>query len=203
MALPATDTFTGVNGTALQTYSANWTIQCGAFAINTNAFYANASGAEGAAYWNADVFANNQYAQCAHAAEASTPHTGPAVRISTAASAGTTNDTYYGFYANSIDRQIFKNVAGTWTQFGSNGASPALNDVLRIEVEGTTIRCYVNGAGLVSNTDSAIASGAAGISGFDTGTGQRSDTWEGGNLAGAGAASLIPFRRPMMHMLMR
>ena len=38
-----------------------------------------------------------------------------------------------------------------------------------------------------SHTDSSIASGAAGLTGYDSGTGTRGDTWEAGNLGGTDA----------------
>ena len=200
MALPATDAFTGTNGTALQTYNPSWTINNGAFVINTSSVAANSAAAESAARWNADAFANDQYSQVVVAAIGSATNIGPAVRCSTSGAA-----TYYGYYANGFAAQLFKNVAGTWTQFGANGAAVAVADTLRLEVAGSTLTPKKNAATdpIGAFTDSAIASGAAGICGFDANTLNRSDNWEGGNL-GAAAKSLV-FRSfaPLRALLVR
>jgi len=180
MALPATDTFTAADGTALQTYNASWSINCGAFAINTNAVYPNSVGAECGAGWNADTFDNAQYAQGVLAAEVSVC-IGPAVRV---ASDGT-SDTYYGYYNGTY---LFKQVTGSWAQLGSNGSNWSVGDVIRLEADGTTITPKINGvtdSAIGARTDTAIASGRAGICGWSVNTGDRLDTWEGGNLSAA------------------
>ena len=69
MTLPASDAFTASNGTALQTYSVNWTIQNGGFTINSNQVGPAQSGAECGAFWNADSFDNDQYSQATLAEE--------------------------------------------------------------------------------------------------------------------------------------
>ena len=184
--LPATDAFTGTNGTALTTYSANWLLNSGNFAINTNAVYPNQSGTESGARWNADTFGNNQYAQGKLANITTAGQTiGVAVRAATSGAAS-----YYGFYADGSGGGktfLFKMVAGTWTQLGSLGAALAVNAVLRLEVSGTTLTPKVNGSTQSppgAQTDSAHSSGAAGISGYSVSTSMRLDDWEGGNLGG-------------------
>ena len=186
-ALPATDAFTGTNGTALTAYSSSWSLNSGNFAINTNAIYPNQSVTECGARWNADTFENNQYAQGKLANIITTGQTiGVAVRISTSGAAS-----YYGFYADGSGGGktfLFKMVAGTWTQLGSLGAALSANDVLRLEINGTTLTPKVNGTTQSppgTQSDSALSSGAAGLSGYSVSTSMRLDDWEGGNLAGA------------------
>ena len=184
--LPATDAFTGTDGTALTTYSANWSLNSGNFVINTNAVAPNQSATECGARWNADTFGNNQYAQSKLANITTTGQTiGVAVRAATGGAAS-----YYGFYADGSGGGktfLFKMVAGSWTQLGSLGAALAVNDIIRLEVSGTTLTPKVNGSTQSppgARTDSAHSSGAAGLSGYSVSTSMRLDDWEGGNLGG-------------------
>ena len=192
MALPATDTFTASDGTALTTYSASWTYNIGTFAINTNAVYCSAAvNFEAAAKWTADAFANDQYAQGVCVTESSSGGSGAAVRCGTGAN-------YYGYYNDTTGSYLHKNVGGTWTQIGSNGPSLAVNDVIRLEVEGTTLRPKINGtlvAAIGAQTDSTFSSGSAGISFWGGNPTARLDNWEGGNIGGAAVASFIVQRR--------
>ncbi len=187
MALPATETFTATNNASLPAAIANWTQVTGAgnLGVNTNAFYPSGT-TEEACYWNADTPSDNQYAQCAltNRGGGNQAHVGPAARCSTSA------NSYYGVYSDA-DCQFFKQVAGTWTQFGGNLTNPAINSVLRIEANGTTIRVLDDGVQIGSTTDSAIASGRLGLCGYSTAatTTCRGDTWEGGNL---GASAPFP-----------
>jgi hypothetical protein len=187
-ALPATDAFTGTNGTALTTYSSNWTNNAGVFAIQSNSVHANSAGTECGAHWNADTFNNNQYGQCVYVAEDTDTYAiGPAVRCAASGA------TYYGFYSSTTASYLFKMVSGTWAQLGSDGASWTINDVARLEVSGTTLTPTINGSTLSppgAQTDSSIASGYAGITGYSNSTASRIDNWEGGNL-GAAATSFL------------
>jgi hypothetical protein len=181
MALPATDTFTGTDGTALQTYSGNWSIRAGGFVINTNAVSPSSSALENAAWWNADAFADDQYATGTIAAIGGSA-LGLAVRVDTGA-----NNSYYGYYSDATTSYLFKVVSGTWTQLGSTGAGWSAGDVIRLEISGTSLRPMVNGvtASIGVQTVTDLASGAAGLSGWNSDTANRLDNWEGGNLGGA------------------
>ena len=186
MALPATDTFTGADGTSLPTYSANWSVNTGAFVINTNGVCTNSADAECGAGWNADTFDNDQYALGTLVDTASQYHLfGVAVRVHTD---GTT-DTYYGFYTNVTGgNQLFRQVAGTWSQLGSEGTVGANGQIIRLSVSGTTLTPTINGVTTNTpgaQTDNSIASGRAGLSGYSAGTANRLDNWEGGNLNAA------------------
>lgn len=183
-ALPATDVFTSTNGTALTTYSSNWTNNDGAFVINTNAVAPNSAG-QCCAYWNADTFNNNQYSQATVTAIDSWVYIGVGVRI--AASAGT----YYGYYSDSADASyLFKAVSGTFTLLGSFDTVFTTSLAIRIEANDTSIRPMRGGstASIGTQTDSSISSGSAGIVGADAGTTSRIDNWEGGNITTPGKA---------------
>lgn len=192
MALPATDVFTGTNGTAITSYSANWTLNSGNFQINTNAISPNSNNNECGAHWNADAFNADQYAQLTLTALTSAVQIGPGVRMHASA------DTYYGFYTDGVAyTQVVKMVGGTWTSLAESGPHGSVGQVWRIEVSGTTITPIVNGSthAMGAVTDSSISSGSAGIIGFHTGTGTRGDDWEGGNLGGTPPpTAVLPFR---------
>lgn len=184
MALPVTDAFTNTNGVSLTTHNASYKMNTGAFQINTNALAPNSASAEIGGHWEGDTFNNDQYAKITLVAQVSTVYIGPAARCTV----GTGTATYYGYYANGTDSYLFKNVAGTWTQIGSTGGAFAVNDVLELDVSGTTLTPKKNGAtaDIGAQTDSAIASGYGGITGFGASTSIRGDTFEAGNLTAAG-----------------
>lgn len=55
MALPASDSFTGSNGTNLTSYSANWVVNYGSFHIQSNAVGSSLND-DALAHWSADTF---------------------------------------------------------------------------------------------------------------------------------------------------
>ena len=120
MTLPATDTFTAASDAALQTYSANWTINSGAFAVvaATDKCRPNSTADECGAHWNADTFAADQYAQVTLPATGTfnDAERGPAVRCAASGA------TYYGLYystGNLGSLWRVKVVSGTWTELAS------------------------------------------------------------------------------------
>jgi len=194
MALPATDAFTGVDGTELTAYSANWTQNdSAAFAINTNAIYSTTN--DHGAHWNADAFDNDQYAQIKLVALAEFYYIGPAARCAASAI------TFYGIYSDLVSSYGFKFSGGVYTElFTDSGASrPALNDTIRVEVSGTTINYKKNGVAYKGPyTDETIVSGSAGIVGYGNSATTRGDNWEGGNLV---TAAVFVFKRIMNTLL--
>ncbi len=144
MSLPASDVFTGADGTALTTYSANWTLNYGNFAIYSNGLRANGGDAntDACAHWNADAFNNDQYSQVNLVALG-------ASFIGVSCRAAASAATFYGFVvAQTADTTyLSKYVAGTGTSLGTgSGAGLVANDLLRIEANGTSIVAKVNGA---------------------------------------------------------
>lgn len=177
MALPASDTFTGADGTALTTYSANWTINTGSFLLISNALRANVSGGFSLARWSADVFPNDQKAQVDYVpAAGSNGAIGPAVRISTA---GATS--CYGLYTDTSNLRFFRLDAGSYSEFATT-TPLVFGDVMRIEAEGSTIRVYVNGVLWTSTTDSTYSAGSGGIAAFADFSYRRVDNFSAGAL---------------------
>lgn len=179
MTLPATDTFTGTNGTALTTYSANWVLNFGNFAITSNAIRGNSASNISMAHWQADTFANNQYAQGTISSFSGAGSIGVAVRCASGATA-----TGYVFYTDTGSSYLFKYVAGSFTQLAT-GSALANGNTMRLEVSGTTLSAFVNGAlwNSTTYTDSSISTGYAGLGAYSNVTTMSLDSWEGGNLA--------------------
>lgn len=207
MALPATDSFTTGTSQTLTDYSANWTNNNGSFWINEayDALGGNASQELGA-HWNADSFDNNQYAEIKIVASGSGNWIGAAVRCHTSSAV------YYGFYTgDSSDYSYlfrYDSGAGTpWLQLGSDGAYVLVNEVMRLEADGTTITPLVDGSEEDppgAQTNSEISSGYAGVSGYGTGSNLRGDDWEGGNLeVELSFPPLFRNRRKELHFLRR
>ena len=187
-ALPATDAFTDDDWTGLTTHSANWTLNGGGFDIYSNQVSpANVSDNSGA-HWNAESFADDQYAEIVLSTTTTGfIYIGAAVRVASGAT-----ETYYGFYANSSDTKLVKLVAGSETQLGSDGAGLSADDVVRIEASGTTITPLVNDVEQDppgAQTDATIESGSGGICGYGANTTVLGDDWEAGDLA---AGDLAP-----------
>jgi hypothetical protein len=182
MALPATETFTDTNGTALATHNASWTVNSGSFVVQDNGCCPTGSGVENLARWNADTFNNDQYSQCVAAILATGGvQAGVAVRVSTSGA-----ETAYGCYWDNTTAYIFKNVAGTWEQLGATVTPPTAGQLVRLEVSGTTLTLKYDGSTQTTRTDSAISSGAAGLAGYSSGGSGYLDDWEGGNLSAGG-----------------
>jgi hypothetical protein len=181
MALPATDTFTGTDYTALQTYSASWSISAGGFQIFTNSVFGT-GGTDNLAYWNADAFNADQYSQ---AVASTNVGTGVYMGVAVRASASTNG---YVFYFDSSTGYISSIVGGAETVLGSTITAPAEGVEVRLEVSGTTLEVFYNDVSQGTRTSSAHSSGSAGIYGYGTSaSAHRVDAWEGGNL---GAASI-------------
>ena len=189
MALPATESFTNSDGTSLTSHSASWTNAAGSFTIQGNALHC-AVNVDSIAFWNADSFNADQYAECTASGLTGAAYTGLAVRASA-------NNGYLAYW-DSADCYIGKIVGGSWTQLGATITAPTASTVVRLTAEGvnpTTLTVYYGGASQTTRTDSDLDSGAAGVSGYGTNqfVAAAIDDWEGGNL-GAGPAPSAPKR---------
>ena len=183
----ATDNFDSyTTDGALLTGQGNWLRerldQKVAYSASNGEVWSNGSGGnEVATYYN-DTFDDDQYSEVKITATNAGGQIGVSVRC------GGGISSYYLFYGNSSSCWFGKMDAGSFTSFGS-GTAFEVNDIIRIEAEGTTIRAYRNGEldtsvgggdGIV--TDSGLTSGKAGLSGYNSTTSTRCDNWEGGNL---------------------
>jgi hypothetical protein len=150
---------------------------------NSTGFCYNTVANWGSAFWNADVFSDDQYATVEWSVTDPT-YGGPAVRMS-----GTDpSRNGYVLFADTTTYYLRKWVAGTesgdlqtWSQ-----ACCTIGDDTRLEIVGTTLTAYHNGTPLAPTvTDSDLASGSAGM--FLYGNSSRPESWEGGNIGGGPA----------------
>ena len=152
----------------------NWTTITGqdAVQISGNALYGTVT--YGGAYYNKGEFGPDQYSQAVKGN--SSDQVGVLARVSTSA------QSYYRFMIiDSSTATLGKYVNGTWTQIGANiTGTYASGDVIRIEVEGTTIRCLQNGNVIRTDTDSDLTEGRPGVR-FHNITASLDD-WQGGNI---------------------
>lgn len=175
----ASDPFTGTGS-----LSANWTAIDANFRLLSDKAEPNAFGIDGENFWNADTFGADQFSECPLSNV--TGGTGSAgIGVILRADAG---GTYYRIVvnadgSNNIDISSF--VSGVLQPtLGTRTAAFANGDVLRAEVQGTTLRVYKNGVQLGADiTDSSIATGQPGIGYSSTLSSGALDSWTGGDLA--------------------
>jgi hypothetical protein len=165
MTILASDSFTGTGDSAL---SANWTTITslqGPVLSSNEARNISGSNAAGARFSGALVgggaWPDAQYSEVIIGGVVSTTSdegVGPACRIATAA------QTFYLGQGNTTQSRLYKDVATTFTQLGSDGASVASTNPLRMICNGTSISLTKSGSTIVGPvTDSSIASGQAGF----------------------------------------
>jgi len=181
VAVKASEDFTGANGTALPVHDARWTECEGSFSLQSNAVICDAFGASlfAAAGWNGCTFDADQWSEAVVASIQAGQFTGVTARCDITGPTAT----YYLFWATTTATYLQKLVAGAQTSLaGPVAGGVVVGDVLRIECEGTTIRCKKNGTTVISVTDASIATGAPGIGTFWTNPSFRLDDWAGGDL---------------------
>jgi len=71
----------------------------------------------------------------------------------------TDTNNFYLAQGNNARTQLYKRVAGTYTQLGSNGAAISNGDTLTLRVSGTSIKLIVGGVDRITATDSGLATG--------------------------------------------
>lgn len=176
----ATDDFNRANNSSTgMNLGSNWTASVPNFdlGINSNQAYCTATTNDNLAYWSANAFHTDQYAQVTIAAVGALGYAGVVVRCNA-------SDYVIGQQdAGSTNLQIYWYNAGTYTQIGSTytTASWTAGDVARMEVDGATYTLYQNGTQRVQGTNaSAPKTGYPGL--CITDSSERLDNWSGGNL---------------------
>lgn len=153
------------------------------------------------AFWNNDTFASDQYSQFVAKFSSATNTTNAYIYLTARHSGTYAAMTGYWFWLSGGDTAIAKVTGGSGASptiiDTANGTSFVSGDVFKLEVIGSTIKAYKNGAaitwttsGTTSVTDSSIASGGAPGTGGWGNTAISStvlfDDWEGNNTAVAG-----------------
>ncbi len=189
-----TDTFIRANSTSL---GANWTNVALTMDIISNQCASDASSSnENLSYYSGAGWTggNDHYSEVILNTVQSAHDGGPTCRTSGTSAA---NANCYIFVINDDDAAktlpntfsiaLYKQVTGSFTQIGSSvtGVSIAVNDLIRLEVQGTALRGFVNGVQKISGTDSSLSTGNPGLyigSGFNWRYGDGSTTgWAAGD----------------------
>ena len=174
------DNFNRANGAL----GSNWSSSGGAaaYTIVSNTAASSNAQVEEAVWWNATTFAADHFAEVTITTVSSNAFIGPAVRVSSGGN-------YYGFYGDNASRYLISVVGGTWTSLATTGTGFTNGDVVRLEVEGTTLRAYINSVLLTSVTDSSLSSGSAGLTSWANNVDGRLDDFTAADLGEIGRAS--------------
>jgi hypothetical protein len=183
--LPASDDFNRANGAL----GGNWTaISDGAMTISSQVVTGGNAGQSGDIR-TAEAYSSSQYSQVQVTSTQLTggQWIGPAVR---AQSSGQSQ--YLGMYFwnnGSPQLRVYKRTAGNWAQLGSSVATSGLaaGATLRLTATGSTISFLLNGAPVITVTDTSLTGGAPGITAFGT---AHVDNWTGGNVAGGASFTI-------------
>ena len=184
----ASDDFNRANG-ALGSNWTTWNLNFGAHQpfISSNKVFGYADAPDNGGYWNANAAPADQFSQAVVAGAISINTWLGVVVRSDATGANLYNMIYFNNGGGYELRLYRKSGGSTYTQIGSTFSLPGAltaGDVIRIEVQGTTVTGLVNGVSKLSTTDSNISSGQPGIA-FFAGS-DALDNWQGGAL-GAGS----------------
>lgn len=143
----------------------NWTVVNGISAIQVlnNAVKGTMSTGRSGAYWNAETFSDDQYAELKVITfDTGGANGGVAVRISPSA------QTLYAALLSSTQVSLQKFVSGTKTELYTYNRSNSVGDIIRLEVNSTTLTVKINGYALAPSVDdSAISTGSPGVRFFD------------------------------------
>lgn len=181
--MPITDAFTGTDGTAIETYSANWALVRSSladdFEINTNGLILGGTAEKDLmAKRTESGIPDAHYAQVVISAIALNKYMGPAVRCQAADS-----NEGYGFEGDTTQCLLFEVNTTTWTQLGSAGTAFSATQVIKLDANGTTLTPTKNGVTTGTpgaQTDATYATGAPGVCGWCdvSGVGTRLDDFE-------------------------
>ncbi len=140
------------------------------------------------------TYPDDQYAQAEVTSVGTNAATGLGVCVR---ASGALYASVYAYYAivNSAGANnvtVRSVINGTHATIGSRTQAWSAGDVLRLEVQGTTLRVYHSGTQIGADmTDANIASGAAGLFFIETTTSGNVNNWEAGSL-GTSSLQTVP-----------
>ena len=178
----STEAFTGPRGTLA---NPPWTQQRTAGTVNRNGSglgKGSPSPNDLHAFWNAATFSNDQYSQVKIAGGLAS-HSQYAIVLVRASGVGDAAGKNYAFATDggsgATHTDLSKNINGTQTILRNFATTFATGDVMKIDVVGTLITCYKNGASIGTYSDASLASGSPGVGMY--GSTVTIDNWEGGS----------------------
>lgn len=130
------------------------------------------------AYWNADSFSADHYAQC----KIANAYGGPCVRWS-----GTSG---YLASVGAAGGAIYRVDSGAFTKLADAG-TPSAGATAKLAAVGSSISLYYDGVLDTTTSDSNYATGSAGINAF-AGTSGQMDDFVADNVGGGGGSSAFP-----------
>jgi Putative esterase len=140
----------------------NWTTVSGTAAptISSDTLQAGTPGVLNSAYWSANTFSSDQYAQASLPNSSGTQY-GPGIAVRLSNSTG-----YLLWYGNTPDTvSIWRMDSSTsWTQLAQSATlTTSSTDIWKITAVGSTISGYQNGKLVVQTTDTNYTSGSPGV----------------------------------------
>lgn len=195
MSVLATDNFNRANANPI---GGNWTTITGLSAmqiVSNAATPSSLSPNDCGSYYNAVTWPNDQYSQAKlTVVDTKTDGSGIGVAVRVAAAALTAYRVVLTHASPGTNVSLQRFLAGAFTRLWDRGAAFVDGDLVRLEVQGTTLRVFINGVQVGADfTDTNIASGNAGISYSSVATSASLDDWEGGDFGGgttSGTATL-------------
>lgn len=164
----------------------NWTAIDAGWSISGNKAL-SATSLESVATWDAAVtnFTDNQSSEATVGGIGANEYVGVLVRGQASSGPGT----FYVYFSDSVSAYIQKYVNGTAAGLQSGLAAAVNGDVLKISVEGTTLRAYKNGSQQGTDEDisaSPITGGQPGLYAYSTLQTATTDNWTGADITAGG-----------------
>lgn len=192
-----TESFTAGNGTDITSVGSGlWSYANGSTAqlfVTSNEIRHKVNTNTASIASRAGTFTDNQYAQIKLTkTSVSQSYIGVGVRASPGNG--------YFLYVSGTTYVLGKVVSYGYNEIRVAGRTFNVNDILRLEVSGTTLTCKQNGSTFWTATDSALASGNPSVTGngFNATDFNAGDDWEGGDLV---TASLQFYQYDWPHQL--
>lgn len=189
MTIISSDAFARANGAI----GNGWTLTPlgnDAYTIASNEAVADIPGHTGCSYLSGFTYPANGYAEVTIGTVVDAGDDvgfGPAYRLQTAATSG------YIVQVSGVESRLYKVVAGSYTQLGSDGPSGATGNKFRIICNGTSISVQKNGSTVIGPvTDATFATGEAGMWSQSSGTQMRISLFEAGDLNAGSTFPPVP-----------
>jgi hypothetical protein len=177
MAVLASDNFNRANSSDLGT---SWDVipTLAACQVASNVAALSTTSIDCAESYNGVTWPDDQYSQLTLPTLGSGSDGGPCARVSISAA------TFYIADTTSSNMRLMRVISGSWTELTAFGSGATAGDIIRIEVQSTTLKYFQNGTQRLSTTDSNITSGRAGLLLYavDDPAAITGDNWEGGSL---------------------